>query len=241
MQAIIGGLRFGRSLPPPSGRNVTEPEPAGHLAAYFDDHTEGPGLWKWRHYFPIYERHLQRFIGQEVNLVEVGIYSGGSLDMWLDYLGPRAHIYGIDIEGACRAYESERIDIFIGDQGDPQFWRSFLEQVPRIDIVIDDGGHSAHHQIATLKAVLPVISPGGLYICEDSHGGAHAFHAFIDSFGHNLHVLSPEGRPTSFQSHVASIHRYPYVTVIEKPPLPVPRFESQKHGTQWEPFPSHAK
>src|ERR1019366_716162 len=103
----------------------------------------------------IYERHLQRFVGREIHIVEVGIFSGGSLPMWLEYFRAGGHIYGIDIEEACRAYAGDRIEIHIGDQADPTFWAKFLRGVPRVDVLIDDGGHEAHQQIATLKATLP--------------------------------------------------------------------------------------
>jgi hypothetical protein len=235
-QALAEGFRYSRSLSSARGTNTREPDSGGRLAQYFDEYSEGPGLWKWRHYFPIYERHFARFRGRAVNVTEVGIYSGGSLPMWLDYFGAGAHIYGTDIEDACRAYASDRVDVFIGDQADPAFWKEFLAVVPSIEVFIDDGGHEAHQQIATLKAVLPAISPGGIYLCEDSHGPAHAFHAFVDSLGHALHAVSPGSEPTPFQQHVSSIHRYPLVTVIEKTLLPVPCFEAPKHGTVWEPF-----
>jgi len=28
------------------------------VATYFEAHKEGPGIWKWRHYFDIYHRHF---------------------------------------------------------------------------------------------------------------------------------------------------------------------------------------
>src|SRR3954453_17281724 len=55
-------------------------EPSGPLRAHFEANREGPGIWKWLHYFDIYERHLKRFVGREVRILEVGVYSGGSLD-----------------------------------------------------------------------------------------------------------------------------------------------------------------
>jgi hypothetical protein len=91
------------------------------------------------HYYGIYERHLSKFVGQEVNVVEIGVYSGGSLDMWRDWLGPRCHIHGVDIAEECRAYAGEQVSITIGDQADPRFWREFLQAHAPIDIVIDDG------------------------------------------------------------------------------------------------------
>jgi hypothetical protein len=228
------GARWPRHLQEAAGSNVIEPAPPSPLEQYFDRHLEGPGLWKWRHYFPIYERHLSRFVGRDIHVVEVGIYSGGSLPMWLEYFGPDAHIHGIDIEEACRVYAADRITVHIGDQADPAFWRRFLREVPRVDILLDDGGHEPHQQLATLKAVLPSISPGGVYLCEDIHGPGQPFHSFVDALGRGLHTNGR--RRTPLQQHVDSIHRYPFVTVIEKPSLPVPALESQRHGTEWEPF-----
>ena len=44
---------------------------------YFDAVESGNGIWKWRHYFNIYDRHLRKFKGKEVKVLEFGIYSGG--------------------------------------------------------------------------------------------------------------------------------------------------------------------
>ena len=38
------------------------------------------------------------FAGAEVTVLEVGIYSGGSLLMWRDYFGADCTIYGVDIQ-----------------------------------------------------------------------------------------------------------------------------------------------
>lgn len=234
--AFLDGARYPRSLRPPTGSNVLQNLPQGRLATYFDDHTEGYGLWKWRHYFPAYERHLARFVDEEVHVAEIGVFSGGSLEMWKYYFGARVHVYGIDIEERCRKYAADRVEIFIGDQADPRFWASFVREVPRLDVVIDDGGHEAHQQVTTLKATLPAISPGGVYICEDSRGAGHPFHAFIDGLSRGLHISTADGSPNTLNEHIGSIHRYPFLTVIEKPLLPVPRFQAPRHGTRWEPF-----
>src|SRR3954454_965763 len=107
------GQLFGQELPELGGGDPPRP---GELERYFDAHTEGSGIWKWRHYFPIYDRHLGRFRGQEAHLVEIGVFSGGSLSMWRDYLGRRSRITGVDIEPACEAYTGDRISVAIGDQ-----------------------------------------------------------------------------------------------------------------------------
>jgi hypothetical protein len=235
----LRGYRFARRLPPANAGAAADAPPKGVLERYFDAHTEGPGIWKWRHYFDIYERHLARFVGRDVHVVEVGIYSGGSLPMWREYFGAGCRLYGVDIEPVCRAYEDDAVRVFIGDQGDPEFWAGFRHAVPTVDILIDDGGHSAALQIATLEAMLPHIRRGGVYLCEDVHGAFHPFHAFVDGLARPLHAIgAPEapGPPNALHQHVASVHRYPLVTVIEKPPGPVRAFEAPKRGTEWQPF-----
>src|SRR6266700_7302086 len=106
----------------------------------------------------------------DVRVLEIGVYSGGSLDMWRTYFGPKAHIIGVDIQEDCIVYERKGIEIKIGDQSDKRFWTEFKERVEPIDIVIDDGSHKPRHQITTFNELFPHIKPGGIFLCEDIHG-----------------------------------------------------------------------
>jgi hypothetical protein len=222
--------------------NITSPSVANNpLRSYFDSVKQGRGIWKWIHYFDIYDRHFRQFVGKEVHVVEVGIYSGGSLDMWKYYFGSRCSVFGIDIEPACKAYEADKTRVFIGDQSDRDFWREFRKEVPKVDILIDDGGHIPEQQIVTLEEMLPHISPGGVYMCEDVHGEHNRFAAYVSGLGQALNAAKRcetqhEVLPSSFQKFIASIHQYPFVTVIEKTSSPVTRFIAPKHGTEWQPF-----
>ena len=234
---VVRGYRYARRLPEPDAV-ASQQHQKGALERYFDGHTEGHGIWKWRHYFDVYERHLSRFVGREFHLVEVGVFSGGSLPMWREYFGPECRIYGVDIEPACRVYEQDGVRVLIGDQSDPDFWARFREQVPVVDVLIDDGGHEPHQQIATLEAMLPHLQPGGVYVCEDVHGAFQPFHSFIDGLCRPLSAIatSVATDANALQQQVGSVHRYPLMTVIEKPLTAVRRFEAPRHGTQWQPF-----
>jgi cephalosporin hydroxylase len=162
---------FGRDLDPLTARRVWPALSAAQpLTNYFDAYASGPGIWKWRHYLPAYEHHFAKFVGTDVTIVEVGVFSGGSLRMWRDYFGPRAQIHGIDVVPECQRYADTRISIWIGDQADPTFWKTFLADGKQIDVVIDDGSHQPADQIATLEALLPHVSPGGVYVREDAVG-----------------------------------------------------------------------
>lgn len=239
LRAEIAGYQSARQLPQGLPGSGAEPAPSetDPLTEWFDNHHEGPGIWKWRHYLPVYHRHLEKFRGREVHIAEIGIYSGGSLLMWRDYFGDQCHIHGIDLAPETRAYEQEGIDVHIGDQADPQFWARFKANVPRVDVVIDDGGHQAHQQIAALRALLPHITAGGVYICEDIHRPDHAFRAFVDGLTRAMNDIGANQAPAlPVHQHVESVHHYPLMTVIEKPTRSVTGFESPKHGTVWEPF-----
>merc|ERR550532_3306564 len=74
------------------------PLEGGAFSDFFNSRTKGHGIHKWLQYFPAYQRHLGKFIGREVHVVEIGIQSGGSLDMWKSVFGAGAHVYGCDID-----------------------------------------------------------------------------------------------------------------------------------------------
>lgn len=222
------------------------PPPKTSLEQYFDANQEGPGLWKWRHYFEIYERHFGKFVGRDVHVVEVGVYSGGSLPMWQQYFGPGCRVYGVDIEDACRGYEGPSVRVFVGDQADRAFWRTFRGEVPRVDIFIDDGGHTPQQQRVTLEEMLPHLAPGGVYLCEDIHAAGNEFAAYVaglcDALNQNKGSGFHKDRQalevpcSGFQRRVHSIHHYPFATVIEVRDSAVGRMSAPKHGTQWQPF-----
>jgi len=243
---FLSGLRFGSRFTPDISDYIDSPSHSeGILSEYFDDHTTGHGIWKWLHYFPVYERYLSPFRNKDVKLLEIGIFSGGSLQMWKTYLGPKARIYGVDIEPSCKSYEDDQTQVFIGDQADPAFWRSVISEIHDIDIIIDDGGHQTVQQIRTLEALLPNLRPGGIYICEDIHKRSNPFLSYIDGLSRNLHRAHYVNQahsttlrcaPSSFQQYIDSIHMYPFIVVIEMRKNTISELSAPMKGTQWQPF-----
>ena len=138
------------------------------------------------------------------------------------------------------------MDVFTGDQADPNFWAKFIKEVPRVDIVIDDGGHKAHQQIATLEAVLPHIRPGGVYLCEDIHWRVQPIVRLPFGFSRNLHTYrkpdpgkrEPEKKRRPADGRATCdrlVHFYPYVVVIEKRDAHLERFRAPRIGSEWQP------
>jgi hypothetical protein len=207
---------------------------------YFASHTEGRGIFKIRHYFDIYHRHLSKFVGERVHVVEIGVQSGGSLEMWRRCFGPKCHVTGIDIQEGCKVFEDPATTVLIGDQADRSFWAKFRERCAPVDVLIDDGGHETEQQMVTLEEMLPYLRPGGVYICEDVWRPNYAFRAFAYSLVENLNDFEfgvPaefQAIPTPFQASVNSIHFYPLMVVIERNQCLVNQFVGLRHGTEWK-------
>lgn len=120
-------------------------------------------------YFQTYGQLLEQYRGRAITFVEIGVFSGGSLFMWRDYLGPQARIIGVEYNPEAVKWRAHGFEIHIGSQSDPDFWARFFENVGPVDVVLDDGGHTYEQQIATVHHCLPHVKDGGLIVVEDTH------------------------------------------------------------------------
>src|SRR6056297_2923630 len=131
--------------------------------------NSGPVVHKWLHYFDIYDRYFSAFRGSPVRFLEIGVSKGGSLDMWRNYFGSEAVIYGIDIDPACAAFDGKSAQVRIGSQDNSEFLRSVVEEMGGLDLVLDDGSHDSVHIRKSLDALFPLLAEGGRYMIEDLH------------------------------------------------------------------------
>lgn len=187
------------------GRNSTQEPPEGFVS-YYAGVTEGRGIWKWNDALVAYDRHLLPLRGGPVAGAEVGVQSGGSLLMWHAVLGPGAVIHGLDINPMCHDFVDAKTSITIGDQENPEMWRSFFDKVtPALDFLVDDGGHFPGQMLQTTYSVFPRLNAGGVLAIEDIHG-AHYLQSFFEPLAQ---YLGPRGE-------VGSLHLYPYLFVVQK-------------------------
>lgn len=205
------------------------------LRDIFDNLTLHCG--KHSHYFDIYERHFNRFIGKNPVVVEVGICRGGSAEMWKKYFGAGATIIGIDVDDNAfrEEHQTEGCIQVRGNQADPAFWEEFFETYPEVDIFIDDGGHHMNQQITTILSAFPHVTDNGIYLCEDTHtsywkeylGGLRKSNSFMEYSKRIIDTLNSN----HFQSndisheeqsfinhfdHILSMHFYDSIVVLEK-------------------------
>lgn len=215
-------------------------EASNPLVDYFVG-NRGRLIDKWHHYFDIYHRHFARFRGKQPVVVEIGVYNGGSLQMWRHYFGPGARIIGVDIDPRCREFAEEQVEIVIGDQADRRVHAELRSRCPHIDVVIDDGGHLMDQQITTFEELYPHVQPYGVYLCEDLHtsylagygGGLRREGTFIEySKGliDRLHgwcaeesgITDPRLVVDEITRTTYALHFYDSVLVVEKRPISRP-------------------
>ena len=119
-------------------------------------------------YFNIYDELFHKYRNKKITFVEIGVKWGGSLLMWKNFFGNDARIIGIDLYSETKKLEKHGFEIFIGDQSSDIFWKNFFSEVGKIDILLDDGGHTNENQILTLNNVINNVNDDGLIVVEDT-------------------------------------------------------------------------
>lgn len=205
------------------------------LEQYFYQNKNN-AIHKWVHYFDIYDLYFKKYRDQEVVILEIGVFQGGSLKMWKEYFGEKAKIYAIDINPLCKQFETDSIKIFIGSQEDRDFLKMIKNQIPEIDILIDDGGHEMQQQIVAFEELYDHIKLGGIYVCEDLHtsywnqygGGYRKPGSFIEysknfiDYINAWHVSNSILPVNNLTKSMYSLHYYDSVLVVEKQDIKPP-------------------
>jgi hypothetical protein len=117
-------------------------------------------------YCDFYHHHLQHMKDTAEEVLEVGVWMGGSAKMWEGYF-TKAKITGIDIESKVHL-QTERFKTFLCDQSDA-YGLSQIVGDRKYDLIIDDGSHRLRHQQITFSILMFSVKPGGIYILEDLH------------------------------------------------------------------------
>ena len=118
---------------------------------------------KCHNYTAVYENMFACMRDEPLKILEIGIATGASLRMWLEYF-PNAEIHGIDItfENWLDMMDNDRLHMYTGNQTD----KDFLDSIGiDFDIVIDDGSHRVEDQIFTFKHLWPNTKM--VYVIED--------------------------------------------------------------------------
>ena len=180
---------------------------------------------KYSKYFKNYEDVLRKFEGKNVTMVEIGVQDGGSLKIWQEYFGPNSKIIGIDLNPKCKKFEEGNIKIYIGSQSSKTFWTKLFNEIGKVDIIIDDGGHTNYQQIITAINCIPNIKDGGILVTEDVHASylkrfnnpsKYSFINFVKKTIDDINALFPKikGFKFSLNKYVYSIQNFESMVIF---------------------------
>jgi len=122
---------------------------------------------KHHNFVVFYEKYLKHLRNTEINLIEVGVKHGASINMWRDYF-ENGTIHGADIIPG-RAVLNKNIELHKVDQNSKSQLETLFRTHGPFDIIVDDGSHKMSHQQNTLEVGLKYLKPSGIFIMEDLH------------------------------------------------------------------------
>ena len=119
-------------------------------------------------YIEFYEGILFPYRNKKINLLEIGIWKGGSLLMWDEYFS-KAKIFGIETS-EFKWPDSEvkkNIEVIQGDGSSSEILNNSKLKNVKFDIIIDDANHNIKQQQDIFNVFYKRLKKNGLYIIED--------------------------------------------------------------------------
>ena len=140
------------------------------LAELYAAH-QGKVSHKWSLYIEEYERVLAPYREAPIQLLEIGVQNGGSLELWAQFLPSAEKLVGCDVDPRCAQlrYDDPRIAIIVGNANTDATEKSIAEHVPGPNVVIDDGSHQSSDIVRSFARYFPRLMDGGLFVIEDLH------------------------------------------------------------------------
>jgi len=133
-------------------------------------------------YLPEYDRLFEKFKYESINILEIGVLDGSSLNLWAEYF-PNAKIYGVDVfkrisfefvKNNTSKYDNislHKVDSVNKEEkhGAKNGRKNLFEILgkEKFHIIIDDGDHKPTSQLKTFNNFIDKLHPDGLYIIED--------------------------------------------------------------------------
>ncbi|WP_261540739.1 glycosyltransferase, partial [Burkholderia multivorans] len=157
---------------------------------------------KWSLYLAEYDRIFESYRSGEINLLEIGIQNGGSLEILSKYFERAKNIIGCDINPRCAnlRYSDPRVSIVVGDANADRSEEVILSYADRFDIIVDDGSHTSADIVKSFLRYFPRLRNGGVFIVEDLHcsywkefgGGLYFPYSSISFFKKLVDVINSE-------------------------------------------------
>lgn len=150
-------------------------------------------------YASFYEKKLGKFKKKNINILEIGSYSGASAAAFSKYFLD-SNIFCFDVNISNFKYKSKRIHVFGIDITNEKKLKKTLKflfdkhSISEFDVIIDDGSHNLSDILIGIKLLFKFVKKDGFYIIEDfKYPNYHLYnrninHIFIDEVLKNLEL-----------------------------------------------------
>jgi hypothetical protein len=123
-------------------------------------------------YLELYQKLLINKKETAKNVLEVGIYNGGSIKLWNDFF-VNATIYGLDIMHINNVWDGIKnnnkiiLHTSVNAYDENFFNNNFLNKNVRFDFMLDDGPHTLQSMKDFIRLYSKVMTDDGILIIED--------------------------------------------------------------------------
>ena len=123
-------------------------------------------------YLSLYQQLLVGKKATAKNVLEIGIYNGGSIKLWSDFF-TNATIYGLDIMNIANVWDGiknkDKIILYTSTDAynESFFISNFLDKNIKFDFMLDDGPHTLESMKKFIQLYSQIMTDDGILIIED--------------------------------------------------------------------------
>ena len=130
--------------------------------------------------------YFQKFKDLPIDMVEIGVRRGESINTWNKYFSNANSIYGIDVaETWWESLLFQHIHYVHADATEPTILDKFSPE-QQFDIIIDDGSHINEQIIKSFEIFYPRLKSGGIYVIEDLYNSYGSKNCSVENIGQIL-------------------------------------------------------
>ena len=118
-------------------------------------------------YSKIYERYFEKIRNANLNVLELGSFYGNAAGAFFYYF-KNSSIYSGDICPDLFRYKSQRLkNFYINTSSEISIKKDLIDNQRIFNIIIEDASHTLKDQIISLFMLFKILSPKGIFICEE--------------------------------------------------------------------------
>lgn len=118
-------------------------------------------------YSKIYERYFEKIRNANLNVLELGSFYGNAAGAFFYYF-KNSSIYSGDICPDLFRYKSQRLkNFYINTSSEISIKKDLIDNQRIFNVIIEDASHTLKDQIISLFMLFKILSPKGIFICEE--------------------------------------------------------------------------